>query len=183
MTPRPRIAWLDVAAPSEDNLAVMRETPYSRYPVCRGSEQDVVGVLQIKSLMDAFAGRKLDLFRELSPPLFVPETARASGKGSRTAKTLAQALAATVASVALGGMASLVHAQQAPPASSQLPQGGVVTRGSANIITTTGTGTVVMNVNQSSQRAVIDWASFNVGSQAKVQFNQPSASAVVRRVV
>ncbi|HET7845615.1 MAG TPA: hemolysin family protein [Xanthomonadales bacterium] len=77
MTPRTRIAWLDIAAPLEENLHVMRETPYSRYPVCRGSEQDVVGVLQIKSLMDAFAGRKLDLFRELSPPMFVPETARA----------------------------------------------------------------------------------------------------------
>jgi filamentous hemagglutinin family protein len=35
-----------------------------------------------------------------------------------------------------------------------------------------------MTVNQGSNRAVIDWTSFNVGSQAKVQFNQPSANAV-----
>lgn len=77
MTPRPRIAWLDIAAPLEENLAVMHDRPYSRYPVCRGSEQDVVGVLQIKTLVDAFAGKKVELFRELAPPLFVPETARA----------------------------------------------------------------------------------------------------------
>ncbi|WP_322992219.1 YDG domain-containing protein [Limnohabitans sp.] len=110
----------------------------------------------------------------------VPETARAAGKGTRTGKTLAQAVTATLASFALGGIASLAYAQQAPPASAptaaQLPQGGVVTRGSANIVT--NTGQAQLTVNQSSNRAVIDWASFNVGSQAKVQFNQPSSSAV-----
>jgi filamentous hemagglutinin family protein len=106
----------------------------------------------------------------------VPETARAAGKGTRTGKTLAQAVTATLASVALGGMASLAHAQQAPPAVNQRPQGGVVTRGNANIVT--NTSQAQLTVNQSSPRAVIDWASFNVGSQAKVQFNQPSSSAV-----
>ena len=106
----------------------------------------------------------------------VPETARAAGKGTRTGKTLAQAVTGTLASFALGGIASLAYAQQAPPAVNQLPQGGVVSRGSANIVT--NTGQAQLTVNQSSNRAVIDWASFNVGSQAKVQFNQPSSSAV-----
>jgi putative hemolysin len=78
MTPRTRIAWLDTTYELADNLHVMRETPYSRYPVRRGGEQDVVGVLQIKNLMDALVeGKTPTLFRELSPPLFVPETARA----------------------------------------------------------------------------------------------------------
>ena len=78
MTPRPRIAWLDVESTVAENLAVMRATPYSRYPVKRGTEQDVLGVLQVKSLLGALAGSKLELFRDLSPPLFVPETARAA---------------------------------------------------------------------------------------------------------
>jgi putative hemolysin len=77
MTPRTEITWLDASLPLEANIAVMREHPYSRYPVKRGSEQDIAGVLQIKTLTDAFAGQKVDLFRKLSPPLFVPETARA----------------------------------------------------------------------------------------------------------
>ncbi len=78
MTPRTDIAWLDMSAPLEDNLAIMRETPYSRYPVKRGSEQDIVGVLQIKNLMDGLTGGgRVELFRELSSPLFVPESARA----------------------------------------------------------------------------------------------------------
>ena len=107
----------------------------------------------------------------------VPETARSAGKGqARTGTTLAQTVTATVASVALGGLTSLAHAQQAPPAATQLPQGGVVTRGSANIVT--NTSSAQMTVNQTSNRAVIDWASFNVGSNAKVQFNQPGTNAV-----
>jgi filamentous hemagglutinin family protein len=108
----------------------------------------------------------------------VPETARSAGKGSRTGKTLAQTVGGTLVSFALSGMASLTHAQQAPPAVNQLPQGAVVTRGTANIVSSTSGNTALMSVNQSSQRAVIDWASFNVGSQAKVQFKQPSSSAV-----
>ena len=111
----------------------------------------------------------------------VPETARNAGKGRASAgKTLGQVVALTVASFALSGVAALLHAQQAPPAASALPQGGVVSRGSATIATnTTPAGSALMAVNQSTTRAVIDWASFNVGSNAKVLFNQPSSSSVV----
>ncbi|WP_416548305.1 YDG domain-containing protein [Limnohabitans sp. DCL3] len=111
----------------------------------------------------------------------VPETARSAGKGAAsTGKVLGTAVGGTLASFALSGIVTLLYAQQAPPPAHQLPQGGVVTRGSAHIVTGTGSGasTALMSVNQSSPRAVIDWASFNVGSQAKVQFNQPSSSAV-----
>ncbi len=74
MTPRKRIAWLDSAASFEDNLADMRETPYSRYPVYRGSDADVVGVLEIKSLIDRLEAREFDLFKYLREPLFVSES-------------------------------------------------------------------------------------------------------------
>ncbi len=78
MTPRTRIAWLDVAAPLAENLAVMRSTPYSRYPVYRnGNEQDVVGILETKSLLDSLGTPTIDLFRTLTKPLFVTSAARA----------------------------------------------------------------------------------------------------------
>jgi putative hemolysin len=77
MTPRPRIVWLDIAAPLSENLAVMRETPYSRYPVFRGSDADVVGILELKQLADRLGDPQVDLFRKLSKPLFVPAAARA----------------------------------------------------------------------------------------------------------
>jgi putative hemolysin len=76
MTPRPRIVWLDVSLPLADNLAVMRETPYSRYPVYRGSDKDVVGIFELKQLSDLLGTPQVDLFRRLDKPLFVPATAR-----------------------------------------------------------------------------------------------------------
>ena len=84
MTPRPRIAWLDAAAPLAENLAVLRATPYSRYPVYREGEEEVLGVLEVKRLLqslaqdpDAAKQPRLDLFRKLTKPLFVPATTRA----------------------------------------------------------------------------------------------------------
>jgi magnesium and cobalt exporter, CNNM family len=76
MTPRPRIAWLDISAPLEENLAVMREAQYSRYPVCRISDKEVVGIFELKQLADRLGDPHVDLFRKLSKPLFVPATAR-----------------------------------------------------------------------------------------------------------
>ncbi len=35
-----------------------------------------------------------------------------------------------------------------------------------------------MNINQTSQRAIVNWDSFNVGKNATVNFNQPNANAV-----
>lgn len=77
MTPRTRIAWLDVSAPLAENLGVMRDTPYSRYPVYRGSQKDVVGILETKSLLDSLGAPTVDLFKKLVKAIFVPSTARA----------------------------------------------------------------------------------------------------------
>jgi putative hemolysin len=77
MTPRVRIAWLDAEAPLPDNLAVMREHGFSRYPVYRGSDADVLGVLEAKSLLDNLGEPAPDLFAELREPLFVSESTHA----------------------------------------------------------------------------------------------------------
>ena len=77
MTPRPRIAWLDVTAPLAENLATMRESSHSRYPVYRGSDKDVVGVLLVKNLLDLIENPRADLFKKLAKPVYVPGTARA----------------------------------------------------------------------------------------------------------
>lgn len=80
MTPRTRIVWLDAAADVEENLAIMRETPYARYPVYRGGDTEVLGVLEVKSLtglIGSSGGGKPDLFRELRPALFVSESTHA----------------------------------------------------------------------------------------------------------
>lgn len=58
-------------------------------------------------------------------------------------------------------------------AHAQSPQGGVVASGNAQISSVPNT-TII---DQSSQRAVIDWRSFDVGRDHSVTFNQPNAAA------
>jgi putative hemolysin len=77
MTPRTRIAWLDASAPFAENLATMRETPYSRYPVYRGSDADVLGVLEVKTLLERLDQTAPDLFQTLRPAVFVSESTHA----------------------------------------------------------------------------------------------------------
>ncbi|MDN5781827.1 MAG: hemolysin family protein [Luteimonas sp.] len=74
MTPRTRIAWLDASESYEENLATMRATPFSRYPVYRNSDEEVLGVLEVKSLLDRLDQREQDLFRDLRGALFVSES-------------------------------------------------------------------------------------------------------------
>nr|WP_255533631.1 YDG domain-containing protein [Polynucleobacter sp. es-MAR-4] len=54
-----------------------------------------------------------------------------------------------------------------------MPTGGQVAAGAATINQVGNT----MNINQSTQRAVINWQSFNVGKDATVNFNQPNSNA------
>ncbi|CAN1556218.1 Filamentous haemagglutinin, N-terminal [Burkholderiaceae bacterium] len=69
-----------------------------------------------------------------------------------------------------------LHAQTPPVASSALPQGANLVSGQATV---TQTAPNALSIGQTSNRAVLDWNSFNIGSQASVQFNQPNANAVV----
>ncbi|MDQ3228750.1 MAG: hemolysin family protein [Pseudomonadota bacterium] len=77
MTPRPRIVWLDAASSFEENLATMRETPFSRYPVYRGGDDEVLGILEVKSLLDRLDQTAPELFQALRQPLFVSESTHA----------------------------------------------------------------------------------------------------------
>ncbi|MGK5020903.1 MBG domain-containing protein [Janthinobacterium sp. LB2P10] len=95
----------------------------------------------------------------------VAETSRGRGKGAR--RKLAAA-AAAMAALALGGPACAG------------PAGGQVVAGTATI-SQSGTTTTIQ---QTSQQATLNWASFNVGSKETVNFVQPSASALaVNRIL
>lgn len=75
MIPRVEIVWLDSNATQEEVLRVISEEEHSRYPVCRGSLDDVLGVVSAQSLLQQqMQGRSLALTEKLDPPVFVPET-------------------------------------------------------------------------------------------------------------
>jgi len=77
MTPRNRIAWLDTQAAPEKNIATMRENEFSRYPVFRDNDQDIVGVLEVKSLVTRLVRDDHSLFQNLREPLYVSESTHA----------------------------------------------------------------------------------------------------------
>ena len=75
MIPRADIVWLDAGAPFEQMLDRMVHSGRSRYPVCRGSLDDVIGVVAAHTLLPPLAqGQQPDLNAHLKPPVFVPET-------------------------------------------------------------------------------------------------------------
>ncbi len=75
MIPRSDIAWLDVELPLADNLAIIAEHGYSRYPVCRGGLDDVVGVTTAQQLLHQLTQHQANSLAEgLLPAVFVPET-------------------------------------------------------------------------------------------------------------
>jgi putative hemolysin len=75
MIPRAEIVWLDEADPLDKLLEIMATSGHSRYPVCRGSLDDVRGVIGAASLLQPLArGQKPSLADHVQPPVFVPET-------------------------------------------------------------------------------------------------------------
>jgi filamentous hemagglutinin family protein len=79
-------------------------------------------------------------------------------------------------SLALAALAPLAYA--APPLPpGTLPQLRGVVSGAAVGVPSLMQGSVTLPIVQSAQRAIIDWNSFNVSADARVQFLQPNAGA------
>ncbi|MDZ8028593.1 MAG: hemolysin family protein [Nostoc sp. SerVER01] len=77
MTPRPDIVWLDLDDSAEENRQKMVDSAYSRYPVCQGGLDNVLGVIPVTDLLArSFRGEQLDLTVGLRQPVFVPESTR-----------------------------------------------------------------------------------------------------------
>ncbi|MDQ2778238.1 MAG: hemolysin family protein [Pseudomonadota bacterium] len=75
MIPRAEIDWLDLNDTPEAMLEQIALTAHTRYPVCRGSLDDVQGVLAVVNLLQPLARREVPrLLDHLQPPVFVPET-------------------------------------------------------------------------------------------------------------
>lgn len=75
MTPRPEIAWLDIDDPPEEIRRKLITSPYSRFPVCQGSLDNVLGEVEARDLLArSLCGEPFDLRAMLQKPLYVPET-------------------------------------------------------------------------------------------------------------
>lgn len=77
MVPRSDIVWLDINRPQDENLTLLAESEHSRFPVCRGGLDEILGIVSTKQLFlqtlkhDA---EPLSLTMQLQPPVYVPES-------------------------------------------------------------------------------------------------------------
>ncbi|MCV2355110.1 YDG domain-containing protein [Paucibacter sp. B2R-40] len=108
----------------------------------------------------------------------VSELSRARGKRSNAGASGISALLAALKALPLSLALGLGCVQAAPPVNT-VPQGGQVVAGQASISSGTSAGGARLDVNQSSQRAAIDWQSFNLGANAQINFKQPDAASVI----
>ncbi|HLO78070.1 MAG TPA: hemolysin family protein [Magnetospirillum sp.] len=78
MTPRPDVVWLDADEPVETWRRRMAEAPHSRFPVARGSLDDMIGVLDTRRVLDKLlAGEPFDPLAAVVPAPVVHEGIRA----------------------------------------------------------------------------------------------------------
>src|SRR5690349_11493961 len=92
----------------------------------------------------------------------------AARRRPRMSRLLAWLLAAFIGSVTTSGYSL------AQVAAGALPTGGKVVVGSGQLQTSPN----LLVVQQNTARLGLDWQSFNIGSNATVEFRQPSADAV-----
>ena len=77
MVPRPEVVALSVDMPSEEALAAVLDSPYTRYPVYRESVDEIVGILHVRDLFKALNDsgiEHVELAALVRPAPIVPET-------------------------------------------------------------------------------------------------------------
>ena len=77
MVPRPEVVAISVDMPPEDALTTVVDSPFTRYPVYRGSLDEIVGVLHVRDLFGAMHDlgmASVSLEAIVRPAYVVPET-------------------------------------------------------------------------------------------------------------
>ncbi len=78
MIPRKDVVWLNTERSNEENLKTIVESPYSKFPLCRGSIDDVVGTIAVRNILQwikAEDSRPLEEFAQ--EPVFIHESTSA----------------------------------------------------------------------------------------------------------
>ncbi|SDS34185.1 hemolysin family protein [Pseudomonas oryzae] len=75
MIPRSDIVCIDIRRSAEENLQILIESEHSRFPVCDGSLDKLLGVIHAKQALACVAkGQTPDFSTNLQPCVYVPET-------------------------------------------------------------------------------------------------------------
>lgn len=75
MIPRSDVVFIDVKRPPAENLRCVIESEHSRFPVCDGSLDKLLGVIHAKQVLASVAKGQTPVYSDnLNPSLYVPET-------------------------------------------------------------------------------------------------------------
>ena len=78
MVPRNEVEFMDVNASLSDNIALAQRTKHTRFPICDGSMDEILGVAHVKDLVGVPPNTDLDLQSIMRPPKKVPENMQIS---------------------------------------------------------------------------------------------------------
>jgi putative hemolysin len=96
MTPRTQIEFLDLDDPADDIRRHIRESDFSRFPVIQGGAHQLVGVVQVKHLLDQVLSEgPFDVRAAIRTPLYLPNTVNVL-RALEVFKSTAEALALVV---------------------------------------------------------------------------------------
>jgi putative hemolysin len=76
MTPRVRMVGLEDTLSVSEALNIVKDSPYSRFPLYHDDFDEILGMVHVKDLIRAIANGRTDdpLTRVMSPSIFVPES-------------------------------------------------------------------------------------------------------------
>jgi putative hemolysin len=77
MVPRPEVVAISIDLPPQECLAAVIDSPYTRYPVYRGSLDDILGILHVRDLFSSLYAdgiANVDIAALVRPAHVVPET-------------------------------------------------------------------------------------------------------------
>lgn len=96
MTPRTQVEFLDLDDPVDEIRRHIRESSFSRFPVVQGGTHQLVGIVQVKHLLDEVLREEpFDVRKAMRTPLFLPNTVTVL-RALEVFKTIGEALALVV---------------------------------------------------------------------------------------
>lgn len=78
MLARGDVEFIDVRQPIAESMELIRRTKHTRYPVCDGSLDEVMGVLHVKDLIGREIDSEFEFQKIMRPPKKVPESMQIS---------------------------------------------------------------------------------------------------------
>lgn len=73
MTHRTDVEWIDIEDPPEQIAQQIRESGFSKFPVCRDSIEEIMGILKARDFFEKRLEPDFSLANILQKPLYIPE--------------------------------------------------------------------------------------------------------------